>query len=703
MKKVFKLEGLDCPHCSSEIEKRVGEIGSISASSVNLIQQTLTVDVDDKSAGSIMRQIEDIVHVYEPDVSVYEYKREKNNLKKRTEIKDGNNKKITRIVLGAVLFGLCIILPRVLKASLYVRLAVMIVAYTVLGYDVVIKAVKNIFKGRVFDENFLMSLSSIGAFCIGEYFEAIAVMLLYQVGEFFQDAAVERSRRSIVELMDIRPDYATVIRDGEKAVVSPDTVSVGELIVIKPGEKIPLDGIVVEGKSMVDTKALTGESVPKSISENDEVLSGFINQSGVLTVRVTKTLGESAVSKIIDLVENASARKAPAENFITKFAGYYTPAVTLFAVILAIIPPLLFNGEWTAWIHRSFVFLVISCPCALVISIPLTFFAGIGAASKHGVLVKGGNYLEALSSVNTVVFDKTGTLTRGTFKVTKILAAENFKKEEILEYAAKAEYYSSHPIAKSVILAYGKKVDRKFIKEYKEISGMGISAEINERHILVGNAKLMETEEIEYIPCNETGTKVYIAVDKRYAGYILIDDELKTDSKKTIDELKRIGVRKTVMLTGDDESIGRAVSSELGIDECYARLLPDQKVEKIELYCDGKWSQGKLAFVGDGINDAPVLARADVGIAMGGLGSDAAVEAADVVLMTDETYKLVEAIKIAKITKRTVVQNIVFTLFIKCVFLWLGAFGLVGMWAAVFGDVGVALIAILNAMRILRK
>ena len=562
---------------------------------------------------------------------------------------------------------------------------------------------ENITRGQVFDEHFLMSVSTIGAFAIGEYPEAVAVMLFYQVGEFFQSLAVKRSRKSISDLMDIRPDSATVKRNGVLQVVSPESVAVGEIIVVKPGEKIPLDGIVVDGESMLDTKALTGESVPRSIRKGDEALSGCINQSGLLTLKVTKSFGESTVSKITDLVENASARKAPTENFITTFARYYTPVVVGMAAVLAIIPPLVLGGGWSEWLRRGFVFLIVSCPCALVISIPLTFFGGIGAASKRGVLVKGSNYLEALNKVSVVVFDKTGTLTKGVFEVANIIPAAGYQKEQVLEYAAQAESYSNHPIAKSILATYGKPIDQKQFSDFEEISGHGISVMVQGKKVLAGNSKLMESEKIAYAACDAAGTKFYVAADGSYVGCILIADEVKPDSKCAIAELKKIGVEKTVMLTGDDERIGKSVADELGLDAYYAQLLPDQKVEKLEMLDKQKRQGSKLAFVGDGINDAPVLARADVGIAMGGLGSDAAIEAADVVLMTDEPSKLVEAIDVAKATKRIVMQNIVIALGIKSVFLVLGALGMAGMWEAVFGDVGVTIIAVLNAMRILKK
>ena len=616
---------------------------------------------------------------------------------------DEDKKRTIRLAVGAVVYAIGMALTVFAKLPTLAELAFLIVAYVILGWDVVWQAVKNITRGQVFDEHFLMSVSTIGAFAIGEYPEAVAVMLFYQVGEFFQSLAVKRSRKSISDLMDICPDSATVKRNGVLQVVSPESVAVGEIIVVKPGEKIPLDGIVVDGESMLDTKALTGESVPRSIRKGDEALSGCINQSGLLTLKVTKSFGESTVSKITDLVENASARKAPTENFITTFARYYTPIVVGMAAVLAIIPPLVLGGGWSEWLRRGFVFLIVSCPCALVISIPLTFFGGIGAASKRGVLVKGSNYLEALNKVSVVVFDKTGTLTKGVFEVANIIPAAGYQKEQVLEYAAQAESYSNHPIAKSILATYGKPIDQKQFSGFEEISGHGISVMVQGKKVLAGNSKLMESEKIAYAACDAAGTKFYVAADGSYVGCILIADEVKPDSKCAIAELKKIGVEKTVMLTGDDERIGKSVADELGLDAYYAQLLPDQKVEKLEMLDKQKWQGSKLAFVGDGINDAPVLARADVGIAMGGLGSDAAIEAADVVLMTDEPSKLVEAIDVAKATKRIVMQNIVIALGIKSVFLVLGALGMAGMWEAVFGDVGVTIIAVLNAMRILKK
>ena len=705
--KVYLLKGLDCPNCSAKIEKEVGELDGVTSSTVNLMNQTLTVQAGTSVAASLLDTVTTIVHSHEPDVEVSEKQPEATAPVKKEEkaavYNDEDKKRTIRLAVGAAVYAIGMALTVFAKLPTPAELAFLIVAYVILGWDVVWQAVKNITRGQVFDEHFLMSVSTIGAFAIGEYPEAVAVMLFYQVGEFFQSLAVKRSRKSISDLMDIRPDSATVKRNGVLQVVSPESVAVGEIIVVKPGEKIPLDGIVVEGESMLDTKALTGESVPRSIRKGDEALSGCINQSALLTLKVTKSFGESTVSKITDLVENASARKAPTENFITTFARYYTPVVVGMAAVLAIIPPLVLGGGWSEWLRRGFVFLIVSCPCALVISIPLTFFGGIGAASKRGVLVKGSNYLEALNKVSVVVFDKTGTLTKGVFEVANIIPAAGYQKEQVLEYAAQAESYSNHPIAKSILATYGKPIDQKQFSGFEEISGHGISVMVQGKKVLAGNSKLMESEKIAYAACDAAGTKFYVAADGSYVGCILIADEVKPDSKCAIAELKKIGVEKTVMLTGDDGRIGKSVADELGLDAYYAQLLPDQKVEKLEMLDKQKRQGSKLAFVGDGINDAPVLARADVGIAMGGLGSDAAIEAADVVLMTDEPSKLVEAIDVAKATKRIVMQNIVIALGIKSVFLVLGALGMAGMWEAVFGDVGVTIIAVLNAMRILKK
>ena len=690
MKQTYLLQGLNCPNCAARIEADVKKLPSVGNVSLNLMQQTLTMEAEQ----DLLKQVETIVHTYEPDVKVLT-----GDSHSHTHQHPESKGMLLRMGVGTAVFAAALLLGSISQS---LRLVLLIVAYIILGADVVLSAVKNILKGHVFDENFLMSLSSIGAFFIGEHPEGVAVMLFYQVGEFFQDLAVQRSRTSISDLMDIRPDTATVRRGGKLLEVSPESVRVGELIVVRPGEKIPLDGTVVDGESMLDTRALTGESVPRKVSVFDPVLSGCINESGVLTVQVTKSYSESTVAKIIDLVENASGRKAPTENFITKFARYYTPAVVIVAALLGILPPL-FGGDWADWIHRAFVFLVVSCPCALVLSVPLTFFGGIGAASRHGVLVKGSNFLEALNHVDTVVFDKTGTLTKGVFRVTDIFPAEGISKEEVLENAAKAEYFSNHPIAKSIQTACGKSLAGVQITGYRELAGLGIRTVADGKTILVGNPKLLQEESISYNLCDGIGTKVYVAADGRFLGCIVIADEVKADSKAAIVALKKLGVRKTVMLTGDEEAIGKAVAETLGLDDYYAKLLPQDKVQILEEVDQRKQPGSKLVFVGDGINDAPVLARADIGIAMGGLGSDAAIEAADVVLMTDEPSKLVEAIGVAKETRKIVVQNIVFALGIKGIFLVLGAFGLVGMWLAVFGDVGVALLAVLNAMRILKK
>jgi Cd2+/Zn2+-exporting ATPase len=610
-----------------------------------------------------------------------------------------NRKEMIRLIIGAVFFAVAIIF----KFTNIIEFILYLISYILVGGEVVLRAVKNMVRGEVFDENFLMTIATVGAFFIGEYPEGVAVMLFYQVGEFFQDVAVNRSRRSITALMDIRPDFANLKAGDEIKKVSPEEVKIGENIVIKPGEKVPLDGTVLEGKSMVDTSALTGESVPRSVQSGDAILGGFINKNGLLTVEVTKEFGESTVSKILSLVENASSKKAPTENFITKFAKYYTPVVVMVAVLLAIVPPFFISGAtFSDWIYRALVFLVISCPCALVISIPLGFFGGIGGASKNGVLIKGGNYLEALNNLEIIVFDKTGTLTKGVFNVTEIRNNGKYSKDELLEYAAYAESFSNHPIAVSILKAYGKEVNKEEIEGYDEISGHGIKVKVKNKEILAGNAKLMNKENIKFEASEAAGTVVHIAIDKEYAGYIIISDEVKEDSKESIRNLKEIGVKKAVMLTGDAKSVGENIATFLDLDEVHAELLPDQKVEELEKLDKLKSPKGKLAFVGDGINDAPVLARADIGIAMGGLGSDAAIEAADVVIMTDEPSKIVSAVKIAKRTRKIVWQNIILAMVVKIIVLILGAGGIATMWEAVFADVGVSTLAIINAMRVMR-
>jgi len=618
------------------------------------------------------------------------------------------NFRFIRLITGAFVFFTGIILENTISINSNILFAVYIISYLILGSDIVLKALKNLLRGQIFDENFLMSLATIGAFIIGEAPEAAAVMLFFQTGEYFQEMAVEKSKRSITKLMDIRPDFANLLKENEIVRVSPDTVHVGELIIVKPGEKIPLDGIVLDGTSMLDTSALTGESVPKTIREAGEVLSGCVNLSGMLTVKVTKVFGESTVSKIINLVENAAGRKAKTESFITKFARIYTPVIVVLAGLLAILPPLFFNGIWSEWIHRSLIFLVISCPCALVLSIPMSFFSGIGRAAKSGILVKGGNFLEAFNNLDTVVFDKTGTLTKGVFKVTSIHSAEGFDDNTLLELAAAAECFSNHPIALSIMKEYGKDFDRSMVNEYTEIAGYGVSVNCGNQIILAGNRNLMVKNYIPFEEFNKPGTKVHIAVNGVFAGCIVISDEIKPDSRIAISELKQRGVRKTIMLTGDNPDIASSVANELGLDEVYAGLLPHEKVEILEKIKSQKSpenktaSKGNIVFAGDGINDAPVLAIADIGVAMGSLGSDAAIEAADVVLMTDEPSRLSAAIDIAKFTRKIVWQNIIFILCIKILFLTLGAFGLASMWEAVLADVGVSLLAIFNSMRIIR-
>ena len=583
----------------------------------------------------------------------------------------------------------------------YIEFPAFLIAYIIIGSEIVKKAIRNISKGQVFDENFLMSVATIGAFCLREYGEGVAVMLFYQVGELFQSYAVSRSRQSIADLMDIRPDYANVLRNGELVQVDPEEVVIGDTIVVIPGERIPLDGVVTDGRSALDTSALTGESIPRDVNTGDEVISGCINQTGKLTIEVSKEFGESTVSKILELVENASDKKSKSENFITRFARYYTPVVVFAAIALAIIPPLVTGQPFVIWIERALTFLVISCPCALVISVPLSFFGGIGGASKCGVLVKGSNYLELLANTEIVVFDKTGTLTKGNFVVSEVHAL-NMSKEELIKVAAHAEDYSSHPIAASIKKAYGKTVDSSLIKDIEEIAGHGVKATIDNKEVLAGNARLMKLKDISYEESSSVGTVVHIAIDGTYAGYILIADEIKADSPKAIRDLKEAGVKQTVMLTGDAEAVGQNVASQLKLDKAYTELLPADKVTQLEKLMKQKGEKAMLAFVGDGINDAPVLARADVGIAMGGLGSDAAIEAADVVIMTDEPSKIATAMKISRKTLRIVKQNIVFALFVKLVVLVLGAFGLTNMWGAVFADVGVSIIAILNAVRALK-
>lgn len=609
-------------------------------------------------------------------------------------------KQIIKIVIALALYLVALIGK---FNSEWINNIIFILSYIIIGFEILKEAVENIFKGEVFDEDFLVTVATIGAFIIGEFPEAVAVMLFYQIGEFFQDYAVDKSKKSISNLMDIRPDYANVYRDEKIEKVNPNEVKIGETIVIRPGEKIPLDGKVIEGRTTLDTKALTGESLPREIIEGEEVLSGCINISGAIKVQVTKEYGESTVSKILDLVENASSKKSKSENFITKFARYYTPIVILIAVILAIVPPLVIkDANFLTWVYRALSFLVVSCPCALVISIPLSFFGGIGGASKMGILIKGSNYLEALSDTEIVVFDKTGTLTQGVFEVQKI-EPTGISKQELLEVVAYSEHYSNHPISDSIKKAYGKDIDETKIVKTEELSGLGIETVIENRVVLVGNEKLMNEKHIKFTKCSDVGTVLYVAIDGKYCGYILIADKVKDDAEKTIKELNKNNIKQTIMLTGDRKEVAENVAEKLGIDEVYSELLPDGKVEKVEELLKQKSSKGKLAFVGDGINDSPVLALADIGIAMGGLGADSAIEAADIVIMTDEPSKIINAIKLSKKTMRIVKENIIFAIFVKIMVLILVGFGVSTMWEAVFADVGVSIIAILNALRALRK
>lgn len=698
IKKELYLEGLGCANCAQKIENEVGKLEGVKHAKVDFVLKKLTIEIaentkmDDlvKKAAAIATGIESEIRVIDQSQKKTDQPLEKNKILK-----------IARLGIGAMLFlaALLFKFPSQLEILLYLT------SYVFVGCGVLMTAIRNILKGQIFDENFLMAIASIGAISINAIPEGVAVMLFYEIGESFQDLAVERSRRSITDLMDIRPDYANIVINKDIKVVSPEDVKVGDKILIKPGERVPLDGIVVEGKSMIDTSSLTGESIPRSVDTGNEILSGSINMKGLLTVQVTKTFSESTVSKILDLVENASSKKAPTEKFITKFARYYTPAVVGIAAVLAVLPPFMLGASFDQWLYRALVFLVVSCPCALVISIPLGFFGGIGAASKNGILIKGGNYLEALNQVDTIVFDKTGTLTKGVFKVSVIKNNDWLSKEALLRYAAYAESYSNHPIALSILSAYKESVDRSMIISHEELTGLGNKVKLREENqkehtLLVGNKKLMIKENIPYKDLEESGTIVYIAVDDQYAGYMTISDEIKEDSRKAIEELRRMGVQKLLMLTGDNRQTGDKVGKELGLDAVYSELLPQEKVEILEQLYNQKNDKKKLVFVGDGINDAPVLARADIGFAMGGVGSDAAIEAADVVIMTDEPSKISSAIKIARKTRQIVWQNIIFALGIKIIVLVLGAGGIATMWEAVFADVGVAVLAVLNATRV---
>lgn len=695
--KVFILEGLNCANCAGKIEEKTRNINGVENVFLDFVSKKLKVNIDgDNSYDDIVMEIKKIVNEIEPDVRVIE--KEDNNLRVHSHEHGGfEESEIIKITVGAVLF----LIPILFKLDGILEFIFFAASYIVVGGEILIRAGKNIFRGQVFDENFLMAVATLGAFAIGQYAEGVAVMLFYQVGEFFQGMAVNHSRKSIAALLDIRPDYANLVIGDEIKKVSPKEVGVGDTILIKPGEKIPLDGIIIDGSSMVDTSNITGENVPRSLSLGDMVLSGYVNNQGLLTIEVKKEFGESTVSKILSLVENASSEKAATENFITVFARYYTPIVVISAVFIALIPPLILGGGVSEWVYRALIFLVISCPCALVISIPLSFFGGIGGASKAGILIKGGNYLEALNQVDTIVMDKTGTLTKGVFKVTEIRPIDGYTEDDLLRYAAYGEIFSNHPIGNSILMAYGKEIDKSIIDYYKEIPGKGIMAKVNGDVILVGNLKLFKDNGISADLVKSAGSTVYMGLNGRYIGYIVISDEIKDGTTAVIEELKRLGIKKTIMLSGDRKEVAETVGNSIGIDKVYGELLPQDKVEKLEEIML-KNKKGKVAFIGDGVNDAPVLARADVGISMGSLGSDAAIEASDIVIMTDELERIVTGIKISNKTKKIVTENIIFALAVKLMVLILGALGIATMWEAVFADVGVSIIAILNSMRALK-
>ena len=709
---MLSIEGLDCPNCAAKVERKINTLEGIKEATVDFLGKKIVVLADEISENELVELIQTEVDKIEDGVKVFVPKVQAGESSSEGE-DTGKIKK--KLLIGGVLFVLGIFVPKTLFIP---KLVIFLVSYLVIGGDVLLSAFKNILNGQVFDENFLMAIATVGAFAIGEYPEGVAVMLFYQLGELFQGIAVNNSRKSIVSLMDIRPDYANIkVGEGIKK-VSPEEIKVGEIIVVKPGEKVPLDGKIVKGASTFDTSALTGESLPREAKAGDDVLSGFINKNGLIEIQVAKVFSESTVSKILYLMENAGSKKSKTENFITKFARYYTPVVVITALIVAIFPPLLIQGAtFSDWIYRALIFLVVSCPCALVISIPLGFFGGIGGASRHGILIKGTNYLEVLNNLESVVMDKTGTLTKGIFKVTEVNVENNIKIDDfqnnkteltkplLLKYAAHIEKFSNHPIAQSIVSEYensASKVDENVVKDFEEISGFGVKVNINNHQFLAGNSKLMNLGNITFDKKENLGTAIYLAADGKYIGNILISDEVKEDSARAIKGMKENGVKEIVMLTGDNEAIGKNIAEKLGIDKVFTELLPNEKVEKLEEIYKTKSEKGKIAFVGDGINDAPVLARADLGIAMGGAGSDAAIEAADVVIMNDEPSKIVTAIKIAKKTKEIVWQNITIAFAVKIVVMALGLFGDATMWEAVFADVGVALLAVLNATRVLR-
>ena len=725
--KTFKLAllGLDCANCANKIEERVNRLSDVEEATLNFSTSRLTVSINDPQVKlEVIEEIKKIVEQLEPDVTVIENnsgevlnqnqccqgdcsRHDEQHLHKHASSHEHIVRELKvieilkeqkNLLLGFVIFLIAVLFPLQQR----VEIVLYLMSYLLIGGNVIGAFWRHIKRGEIFDENFLMTVATVGAFCIGEYPEAIAVMLFYEIGELFQSYAVNRSRHSITSLLDIRADHANLVTESSVEEVNPEVVSVGDYIIIKPGERVPLDGEIVEGQCYLDTSALTGESVPRLVSVGDPILSGCINTNALVKVRVTKVAGESTVARILELVENASSKKAQTERFITRFARVYTPIVVLLAILIAIIPPFVFQASFSIWLYRALSFLVVSCPCALVVSIPLGFFAGLGGASKQGVLIKGGNYLEALTHADTVVFDKTGTLTKGVFKVIETHPV-NMTEDTFIKFAAYAESQSNHPIAKSIVEAYGHSIDETVISNYEEVAGKGIKAVVNEQQILIGNATLMKESSLEVLSVSATGTIIHMAVDQVYVGYIVIADEIKETSKAAISKLKQQGVSQVIMLTGDQERIAKQVAEELGVDRVYAELLPYQKVEHVEQLLANQSKNKSLVFVGDGMNDAPVLARADVGVAMGAIGSDAAIEAADVVLMEDDPMALVKAIDQAKQTKFILYQNIIFALGVKILVMILIAFGLATMWSAVFADVGVTVLAVINSTRALKS
>lgn len=696
IKRNYEVKGISCVNCAGKIEAGIKELDGVNDASINFPLSKLSIEISDTSAlTQIENRIQEVLDGIEADSKLV--------IKDDDQVDHDDNYGMSKMTLFIyIVAAVSYFAGFFLVKDSAIKLILFVLTYIVFGHKVLIKSVKNISKGNVFDENFLMSIASIGAFIIGEYPEAAAVMMFYQIGELFQNYAVDHSKRAIKSLIAIKPDYANIKTPEGYEKVNPSNVKIGDLIVIRPGERVPLDGIVVEGSSALDTSALTGESLPREVGTGGEILSGSINLSGVLTVQVTKLFESSTVNRILSMVEDASQKKAVTERFITRFAAVYTPAVVGLAALLAVVPPLFFNGEFSQWIYRALVFLVVSCPCALVISIPLGFFGGIGAASKRGILVKGGNYLEALAKVNTMVFDKTGTLTSGTFEVTEINNKNGFTKDQVLYYAAHAEAFSTHPLATSVLRKYGDKPDKNLVTEYVEHAGMGISAKVSEKAVLLGNRTLFSKHNIEIKDAKSSGTLIYLAIDGLFAGSVALEDTVKEDGAKAIKELRSLGISDIVMLTGDRKDAADVTAEKLGINTVFSELLPHEKVDALEKIISEHKNSGKIAFVGDGINDSPVIARADIGIAMGGTGSDAAIEAADIVMMTDEPGKIPEAVRIARKTKAVVYQNIALAMIVKVIVLALGAGGVASLWEAVFADVGVALLAILNAMRLTR-